>query len=446
MNQINLNINFTKKFINTDELKNLEPEIKNIISLLASKKNKEGFTGWIDLPTTVETQLNEIENTAKEFRNKIDTLVVIGIGGSYLGARAIFEAIKPYFSNNIKNMPEIIWAGHNICENYLSQLLEYLDTKNYGIVVISKSGTTTEPAIAFRLIKNHLEKKVGHDRLKDLIIVITDKEKGALRKIANEEGYKSYIIPDDVGGRFSVLTPVGLVPLAIAGISIRELINGAKDLQEKLLDTSNIDDNISAKYAALRYLLYKSGKKIEVLANFENNLHFIAEWWKQLYGESEGKDQKGLFPASVDYTTDLHSLGQYMQEGERHIFETIISVEKTGNNLTIPFQKDDSDELNYIAGKSISEINKMAEKGTILAHYEGNVPVIIINLPEVTEYFLGQLIYFFELACGISGYLIKVNPFNQPGVEAYKKNMFALLSKPGYENITKEIISKLNDI
>jgi len=444
MKQITLNINFTKKFINIQEIKQLESEIKNIITNLSSKT--KDFTGWIDLPSTIESQLEDIEKTSQELRKKIDTLVVIGIGGSYLGARAIFEAIKPYFSNNLNNMPEIIWAGHNLCESYLSQLLEYLNNKNYGIVVISKSGTTTEPAIAFRLIKNHLEKKVSREILKELIIVITDKEKGALRKIANEEGYKSYIIPDDVGGRFSVLTPVGLVPLAIAGINIRNLINGAKEFQSKLLDTSNISENISAIYAALRFLLYKSGKKIEVLASFENNLHYIAEWWKQLYGESEGKELKGLFPTSVDYTTDLHSLGQYMQEGERHIFETIITVEKSENKLLIPYQNDDTDELNYIAGKSVNEINKMAEKGTILAHYEGNVPIIIINLPMISEYYLGQLLYFFELACAISGYLIKVNPFNQPGVEAYKKNMFALLNKPGYENFSQEIKNKLQNI
>ena len=376
-------------------------------------------------------------------RNNCDIVVVIGIGGSYLGAKAVIEALNNSFDllQKDRKNPIVLFAGQNIGEDYLFELQELLKDKKFGIISISKSGTTTEPAIAFRLLKTQLENQAGKEVAKKLIICITDKEKGALRILADKEGFTTYVIPDNVGGRFSVLTPVGLLPIAVAGYDIRALVNGAIDMKNKAIVPST--DNIAIQYAIIRNELYKTGKKIELLVNFNPKLHYIAEWWKQLYGESEGKDGKGIFPAAVDFTTDLHSMGQYIQDGERHLFETVITVEKSTHSLLIPHDKDNLDGLNFLAGKNIDNVNKMAELGTCIAHVDGGVPNLKIVLPELSEYNLGQLLYFFEIACGISGYILGVNPFNQPGVEAYKKNMFALLDKPGYEEESKLIKNKL---
>jgi glucose-6-phosphate isomerase len=404
------------------------------------------FLGWVNLPSSIsDANLKDIEKTCGSIRKKIDAVVVIGIGGSYLGTRAVAEALSPVFfhlKHNRKN-PVILYAGHNMGEDYLNELMELLNDLRYAIVVISKSGTTTEPAIAFRILKNHLEKKEGKKAAKDLIIAITDAKKGALRTTATKEGYKTYVIPDDVGGRYSVLTPVGLVPLALAGIDVRALVKGAMDMETLTASSVTFEKNPACVYAAARYMLYRSGKKIEILANFENKLHFLAEWWKQLYGESEGKEGKGIFPASVDFSADLHSMGQYMQEGERILMETVISVAEPATKLAVPKDKEDLDGLNYIAGKRVNAVNKMAEIGTMLAHVDGGIPNIHIEIPKLNEYYLGQIMYFFEKACGISGYLLGVNPFDQPGVEAYKKNMFALLEKPGFEAETKKLKQRL---
>jgi len=412
------------------------------------KKTGRGndFLGWVNLPSSIsDVELKDIEKTSSMIRKQVEAVVVIGIGGSYLGTRAVAETLSHNFLHLKKNRkdPIILYAGQNIGEDYLNELMETLHEIRYAIVVISKSGTTTEPALAFRLLKNHLEKKVGRAAAKGLIIAITDANKGALRVTATQEGYKTYVIPDDVGGRYSVLTPVGLVPLAIAGFDIRALVKGAIDMEKITLSSTPFEQNPACLYAAARTMLYRSGKKIEIMANFENKLHFLAEWWKQLYGESEGKEGKGIFPASVDFSADLHSMGQYIQEGERLLFETVISVNETSTRLLIPKDKEDLDGLNYIAGKRVDTVNKMAELGTMLAHVDGGVPNIRIELPKLNEYYLGQLMYFFEKACGISGYLLGVNPFDQPGVEAYKKNMFALLEKRGFEEETKKIKSRL---
>lgn len=403
------------------------------------------YLGWVNLPSSItEAELSDIEVTAAKMKEQIDVLVVIGIGGSYLGTKAVAEAMTDTFATlKGSDKPHIVFAGHNIGEDYLTELMQLLDAKRYGIVVISKSGTTTEPALAFRILKNHLEAKVGADKAKELIIAVTDESKGALRILATQEGYKTYVIPDDVGGRYSVLTPVGLVPLAVGGFDIRALVQGAKDMEEKCSSSTPFDENPATIYAAARIALYNSGKKIEILANFENKLHYLAEWWKQLYGESDGKDGLGIFPGAVDFTADLHSMGQYIQEGERHLMETVISIAKTKYNLTVPSEEANLDSLNYLTGKNIDYVNKMAELGTQIAHVDGGVPNIRIELPELSEYYLGQLMFFFEKACGIGGYLMDINPFNQPGVEAYKKNMFALLEKPGFEEETKEIKARL---
>jgi glucose-6-phosphate isomerase len=359
-------------------------------------------------------------------------VVVIGIGGSYLGAKAIIDALSGSFSNFEKKQPVVVYAGHTIGEDYLYELSEYLKNKSFGIINISKSGTTTEPALAFRILKKQLEETLGKAEARTRIVAVTDQARGALRTLATKEGYKTYVIPDDVGGRFSVLTPVGLLPVAIAGIDIKQLIAGAADMEKATGSNVPFENNPAGIYAAVRNELYKSGKKIEILANFNPKLHYVSEWWKQLYGESEGKENKGIFPASVDFTTDLHSMGQWIQEGERSIFETVISIASPQHTVEVPFDEQDLDGLNFIAGKRIDYVNKMAELGTQQAHVEGEVPNIRIELPELNAYYLGQLLYFFERACGISGYLLGVNPFNQPGVEAYKKNMFKLLNKPGY--------------
>jgi glucose-6-phosphate isomerase len=398
------------------------------------------FLGWLHLPSSIsETDIADIQATASYFRNHCDVVVVVGIGGSYLGAKAVIDALSGTFDPLENKKPLVVYAGHNIGEDYLYELSAYLKGKSFGIINISKSGTTTEPALAFRLLKKQLEDSEGKETARKRIVAVTDKARGALRTLANKEGYKTYVIPDNVGGRFSVLTPVGLLPVAIAGVDIKQLIAGAVAMEVSTGANVAFPDNIAAIYAATRNELYKSGKKIEILANFSPKLHYVSEWWKQLYGESEGKENKGIFTAAVDFTTDLHSMGQWIQEGERSIFETVISIAQSQYEVTIPSDEQDLDGLNFLAGKRVDYVNKMAELGTQLAHVDGGVPNIKITLPELNAYYLGQLLYFFERACGISGYLLGVNPFDQPGVEAYKKNMFALLDKPGYEEESKRI-------
>ena len=404
------------------------------------------FLGWINLPEEItDAQLTDLEATAKKLQASCDYLISIGIGGSYLGARAVIEALTPSFEvyQSKHNAPQVIFAGHNIGEDYLSELIAFLRDKRFGIINISKSGTTTEPAIAFRLLKALLEEQVGRAEARERIVAITDKSRGALRTLADKEGYKTFIIPDDIGGRFSVLTPVGLLPIAVAGFDIRELVRGAREMKALVSPEVPFDQNPAALYAAARNSLYQAGKKIEILGNFHPRLHYIGEWWKQLYGESEGKDGKGIFNASVDFSADLHSMGQWIQEGERNIFETIISVERPDHELRIQSDTENLDGLNYLAGKRVDEVNKMAELGVRVAHIDGGVPNIRITLPQLSAYYIGQLFYFFEKAVGISGYMLEVNPFNQPGVEAYKKNMFALLEKPGFEAETEAIKSRL---
>ena len=447
METLKVDISKVFGFVSKEEIFNLSGKATECAKALENKTGKgNDFLGWVNLPSSLsESEIKDIEETAARIRKQVDAVVVIGIGGSYLGTRAVAEALSHSFLHlhKEKKNPIILYAGQNIGEDYLNELIEILNTLRYAIVVISKSGTTTEPAIAFRILKNHLEKKVGKAAAKDLIVAITDARKGALRTAAAKEGYKTYVISDDIGGRYSVLTPVGLVPLAIGGFDIRSLIKGGVDMEKSCSSTISFGNNPAALYAAARYMLYRSGKKIEILANFENKLHFFAEWWKQLYGESEGKEGKGIYPASVDFTSDLHSMGQYIQEGERILMETVISLNETSTKLLIPSAEEDLDGLNYLAGKRLDAVNKMAELGTMLAHVDGQVPNIRITVPRLNEYYLGQLMYFFEKACGISGYLLGVNPFDQPGVEAYKKNMFALLEKPGFEEATKKIKSRI---
>ncbi len=396
------------------------------------------FLGWLHLPSSIdESQLLAIEKSAAQLRQQCEYVITIGIGGSYLGAKAVIEALSDHFAAYKNNGgPKVVFAGNNIGEDYLYDLMDLVRGHKFGIIVISKSGTTTEPAIAFRLFKEMLEKQEGKEFAQRNIIAVTDAHRGALRVLATQEGYDTYVIPDDVGGRFSVLTPVGLLPIAVAGFDIRALVAGAVEMEQD-------GDEQVLNYAIARNALYQDGKKIEILANFTPRLHFLAEWWKQLYGESEGKDHKGIFPASVDLTTDLHSMGQMIQDGERTIFETVLSVGDQQHEIIIPSDDADLDGLNYIAGKNVDYVNKMAELGTRLAHVDGGVPNLLITIPAVTERYIGQLIYFFEKACGVSGYMLGVNPFNQPGVEAYKKNMFALLEKPGHEEATAQIKARL---
>ena len=394
------------------------------------------FLGWVSLPTdTTDQFIAQVNECAQTLRQLCDTIVVAGIGGSYLGAKAVIEALSNSFQwlANDGSNPTILFAGNNIGEDYLAELTDLLKTRRFGVINISKSGTTTETALAFRLLKKQCEQQRGLDEARRVIVAITDAQKGAARTTADKEGYTSFIIPDNVGGRFSVLTPVGLLPIACAGFDIAALIQGARDMQAATASTVPFDQNPAAIYAATRNALYHEGKKIEILANYQPKLHYVSEWWKQLYGESEGKDGKGIFPASVDLTTDLHSMGQWIQDGERTIFETVLSVEQSRHTLCVPSDDENLDGLNYLAGKRIDEVNKMAELGTQMAHIDGGVPNLRIVMTCIDEYNLGQLIYFFEKGCGISGLLLDVNPFNQPGVEAYKKNMFHLLGKPGYE-------------
>ena len=445
---IKIDISQILKFIGKDDIKALEPEIQeSILKLENGNGAGNDFIGWMNLASKTDAGLiDAIEDTAKILRENCEVVVVAGIGGSYLGSRAVIEALSNSLAQLVqdKNNPQILFAGHNISEDYLYELTEYLKGKRFGVINISKSGTTTETALAFRLLKKQCEDQRGKADARKVIVAITDAKRGAARVCADKEGYRSFIIPDNVGGRFSVLTPVGLLPIAVAGFNIRELIKGAAEMEARTTSKVAFADNPAAVYAASRNALYRSGKKIEILVNFQPKLHYLSEWWKQLYGESEGKDGKGIFPASVDFSTDLHSMGQWIQEGERTIFETVISVDKVQHKVLVPSDDENLDGLNFLAGKHVDEVNKMAELGTQLAHVDGGVPNIRITVPELSEYWIGQLIYMFEKGCGISGYVLGVNPFNQPGVEAYKKNMFALLNKPGYEEESKKILSRIN--
>ena len=451
MENIKLDTTKALSFLNADALKGYEPKVKAAQEALENGTCEgNDFLGWLHLPTeTTDNFLNDIEACAELLRSKCDTVVVAGIGGSYLGARAVIEALGnslQWLVNDGSKVPNVIFAGNSISEDYLAELTEYLKDKKFGVINISKSGTTTETALTFRLLKKQCEAQRGKDEAKDVIVAITDAVKGAARKTAEKEGYKTFVIPDNVGGRFSVLTPVGLLPIAVAGYDIKALVKGAQDMEKATATDVPFEQNISAQYAATRQALYtQAGKKIEILADFQPKLHFMAEWWKQLYGESEGKDDKGIFPAACDFTTDLHSMGQWIQQGERSIFETVLSVEHPNRELLFPHDDENLDGLNFLEGKRVDEVNKMAELGTRLAHVDGGVPNIRLSVPELNEYYLGQIIYFFEIACGISGNILSVNPFNQPGVEAYKKNMFALLNKPGYEAESKAIQERLAD-
>jgi glucose-6-phosphate isomerase len=442
---LSIDLKNTGSFISYEEIFALaQRSVIHLDALNSGSGTGNDFLGWITLPDDIIRQLDKIEKAAKHLRNVSDTTVIIGIGGSYLGSKAVIEALSHSFSYlQKKKHHDILFAGQNICEDYMSDLLEILNDKNYSIIVISKSGTTTEPAIAFRILKDHLERKIGKAAAGDRIIAITDSSKGALRSLADLNGYETFDIPDNVGGRYSVLTPVGLLPIAVAGFDLKAIIAGAKAAEGITRHNRNAATNPSLMYAAARNLILQTGRPVEILVGFTPRLHYLLEWWKQLYGESEGKEGKGIFPASVEFTTDLHSLGQYIQEGQRILFETMISVRSIDKKCIIPTEKDDSDQLNYLAGKRLSEVNLSAEKGTLLAHNDGNVPVITINIPVLDEYYLGQLIYFFEIACAISGYILDVNPFDQPGVEAYKKNMFALLNKPGFEAEGKKLRERL---
>lgn len=448
MKKIILDITKASSFLKEGAVKAYEQQVNE-----ARRSLEEGtcpgndFLGWLHLPSSVTPEfINEIQAVADTLREKCEVVVVAGIGGSYLGARAVIEALGNSFSwlVNDKKNPTIVFAGNNIGEDYLYELTEYLKDKKFGVINISKSGTTTETALAFRLLKKQCETQRGKEEARDVIVAITDATKGAARAAATKEGYKTFVIPDNVGGRFSVLTPVGLLPIAIAGYDIKALIQGAADMEKATGIDVPFDESPAAIYAATRNALYaQAGKKIEIMVNYQPKLHFMSEWWKQLYGESEGKDGKGIFPASCDFTTDLHSMGQWIQQGERSIFETVLSVEKANHEVLFPSDEENLDGLNFLAGKHVDEVNKMAELGTRLAHVDGGVPNIRLSIPELNEYYLGQIIYFFEIACGISGNVLCVNPFNQPGVEAYKKNMFALLNKPGYEAESKAIQERL---
>ncbi|MDY3877292.1 MAG: glucose-6-phosphate isomerase [Prevotella sp.] len=448
MGNITLDTSKAAQFLKAGAVEALEPQVKAAQEALENGTCPgNDFLGWLHLPTSISADfVKQIQDCADVLRQNCEVVVVAGIGGSYLGARAVIEALSNSFAWLVgdKKNPTILFAGNNIGEDYLSELTTYLKDKKFGVINISKSGTTTETALTFRLLKKQCEEQRGKEEAKKVIVAITDAKKGAARTCADKEGYTSFIIPDNVGGRFSVLTPVGLLPIACAGFDIAKLVEGAQTMEKACGKDVPFADNIAAQYAAVRNALYaEAGKKIEIMVNYQPKLHFMSEWWKQLYGESEGKDGKGIFPASCDFTTDLHSMGQWIQEGERTIFETVISVEAPNNTLLFPHDEENLDGLNFLAGKRVDDVNKMAELGTRLAHVDGGVPNIRISMPELNEFYLGQLIYFFEIGCGISGNVLGVNPFNQPGVEAYKKNMFALLDKPGYEAESKAIKERL---
>ena len=445
-----IKFDYTKasKFISENEIAYLGDMVGAAHDMLHESRGAgNDFLGWLDLPVNYDKdEFSRIKKAAEKIKADSDVLIVIGIGGSYLGARAAIEALGGNFRNLLcrskRNAPQIVFVGNNISSSYMADLLELIEDKDISVNVISKSGTTTEPAIAFRIFKDLMEKKYGKDTAKTRIYATTDKQKGALKKLADAEGYETFVVPDDVGGRFSVLTTVGLLPIAAAGLDIDRIMEGAADARKEY-SIKDIKNNDCYKYAAARNALYNKGKTTEILVNYEPSLHYVAEWWKQLYGESEGKDGKGIFPAAVDFSTDLHSMGQYIQDGLRNIFETVMYVEKPVKDIVIEKNDDDGDGLNFLAGKSMHYVNTKAFQGTLLAHTDGNVPNLVLSIPEISEYYFGYLVYFFEKACGISGYLLGVNPFNQPGVEAYKKNMFALLGKPGYENERKQLEERL---
>ena len=450
MKNITLDITKAAQFLKAGAVEALKPQVKAAQEALENGTCPgNDFLGWLHLPSSISADfIKQIQDCANVLRQNCEAIVVAGIGGSYLGARAVIEALSNSFAwlvGDTKN-PTILFAGNNIGEDYLSELTDYLKDKKFGVINISKSGTTTETALTFRLLKKQCEDQRGKEEAKKVIVAVTDAKKGAARTCADKEGYTSFIIPDNVGGRFSVLTPVGLLPIACAGFDIAKLVEGAQSMEKACGKDVPFDENIASQYAAVRNALYaEAGKKIEIMVNYQPKLHFMSEWWKQLFGESEGKDGKGIFPASCDFTTDLHSMGQWIQEGERTIYETVISVEKPNRTMLFPNDEENLDGLNFLAGKRVDDVNKMAELGTRLAHVDGGVPNIRISMPELNEYYLGQLIYFFEIGCGISGNVLGVNPFNQPGVEAYKKNMFALLDKPGYEAESKAIKARLEN-
>jgi len=451
MEKLNFNYQFAKNFFNENELKQIKPYVELANEVLASKTGAgNDFLGWVDLPENYDKdEFDRIKKAAEKIKNDSEVLIVIGIGGSYLGAKAAIEFLSHSFYNNLpkdkRKTPEIYFAGTNMSGVYLQHLIEVVGDRDFSVNVISKSGTTTEPAIAFRVFKKMLEEKYGKEEAAKRIYATTDKERGALKTLATAEGYETFVVPDNVGGRFSVLTAVGLLPIAAAGINIDDLMAGAKDAMNDFAN-KNMDENQALQYAAVRNILHRKGKHLELMVNYEPRVHYLAEWWKQLFGESEGKDGKGLYPTSADFSADLHSLGQYIQEGQRLFFETVVSIGKPEVEFVIESDKDNLDGLNFIAGKTLDYVNKKATDGVILAHIDGNVPNLGVNIPEVTPYHLGYTFYFFEKACGVSGYLLGVNPFDQPGVEAYKKNMFALLGKPGYEEAGKELEKKLNEV
>ncbi|MDD4496338.1 MAG: glucose-6-phosphate isomerase [Eubacteriales bacterium] len=448
MNGLKIDYSKAEKFINQEDFKAYGDLVNGAHKMLHNKTGAgSDFLGWVDLPNNYDKdEFNRVLETAEEIKSNSDVMVVIGIGGSYLGARAAVEALNHSFYNGLEHKkrgcPKVIFAGQNISSAYLNDLTDLLDNKDISLNVISKSGTTTEPAIAFRFFKEYMEKRYGRKQAVKRIHITTDKSKGALRGLADAEGYNSFIIPDDVGGRYSVLTPVGLLPIAVTAADIKKMMQGAADAASQYMN-DNFRDNDCYMYAALRNYFCNNGKLIEIMACYEPSMHCFIEWWKQLYGESEGKDGKGLFPAGVDLTTDLHSIGQYIQDGQRILFETVMNIEKSRSDIFVRKQDDDSDQLNYLAGKSLHDINTRAMEGTVLAHTDGRVPNLVLNIPEMTSYYFGQLVYFFEKACAISGYILGVNPFNQPGVEAYKKNMFALLGKPGYEDLKAELEARI---
>lgn len=448
MSTLRVNIEDIYQFATEDQVQSLMPTVEQSIKTLYAGNGKgSDYLGWLNLPSLITPeQIDTINGVANDLRSKSEVVVVVGIGGSYLGAKSIIESLSHSFTGSIEgNAPRVIFAGFNICEEYHSELLELLDKKTYSIIVISKSGTTTEPAIAFRLLKQHLEAKVGKTEAATRIVAITDPSKGALRQLATQEDYRTFIIPNDIGGRYSVFTPVGLLPIAAAGFDIQKLIDGAAAAEKQTGFDIPLTENPACLYAAARNALYENGYKTEIMVNYTPKLHYITEWWKQLFGESEGKENKGIFPAGVNFTTDLHSLGQYIQQGERLIFETVITVKNSKRKLEIPSDSANLDELNYISGKRLSDVNRMAQLGTTLAHIDGKVPNMSIEIPEINEYWLGNLMYFFQKSCAISGYTLAVNPFDQPGVEAYKKNMFALLGKKGYEEqgkLLREILGE----
>lgn len=447
-NKVTFDFSAATNVISGEEMKMIQSSVQVAKDLLVNKAGAgNDFLGWIDLPVDYDKEeFSRIQKSASKIQGDSEVLLVIGIGGSYLGARAAIEFLRHSFYNSVskevRKTPEIYFCGNNISSNYMNHLIEVIGDRDFSINIISKSGTTTEPAIAFRVFKKLLNEKYGKAEAAKRIYATTDKARGALKNLATEEGYESFVVPDDVGGRFSVLTAVGLLPIAVSGADITQLMEGAASMRNYCL-TNSFDENDALKYAAVRNILLRKGKSIEILVNYEPSLHFVSEWWKQLYGESEGKDQKGIFPAAVDFTTDLHSMGQFIQDGQRTMFETVVTIDKSSTEIILEEEEIDLDGLNYLAGKSVDFVNKSAMKGTLLAHTDGNVPNLQVSLPEQNEFYLGELFYFFEFACGVSGYMLGVNPFDQPGVESYKKNMFALLGKPGFEAQREELLKRL---